>query len=72
MMSCDQMEQIFDLGLFSVVVSTYWNSLPDNVKSANIVVTFWCHLKTHIFNMPCFYLVSIPAKTHVNLFLRNQ
>ena len=41
---------ILNLGRF-LLLTTLWNSLPDDVKSANSVVTFHRHLKIYLFHL---------------------
>jgi len=43
---------------FSVAVPTLWNSLPEDVKSSNSIVSFHHHLKTHLFRLVYPFSVS--------------
>ena len=36
---------------FSMAASNLWNTLPDNIKSAEHVITFRRHVKTYLFNI---------------------
>ena len=38
-------------GSFSVASPALWNAIPDDVKSANNVMTFHCQLKTYLFKL---------------------
>ena len=55
--------QIYDKYLMYISVSVaapnLWNTVPDNVKSANIVITFLRHFKTDLFNLA--YSPSCPS-----------